>query len=157
MELSRARGVDARLGDVQCLPFPASSFDCAVAAWMLYHVPDVDRAVGELARVLSPDGRLVAVTNGENNLPELWGPLRGSERRLHTFSAENAEPQLARHFGRIERRDANGTVTFPDWEAARRYVEKSVTRRDLAGTLPPFDGPLVCTRLVSVFVASEPR
>jgi SAM-dependent methyltransferase len=157
VELSRARGVDARLGDVQRLPFHDSSFDCALAAWMLYHVADVDRALAELARVLSPGGRLVAVTNSEDNLPELWRPFRGDEQRVHAFSVENAEPQLARHFGRIERRDANGTVTFSDREAARRYVENSVTRSHLADALPRFDGPLVCTRLVSVFVASEPR
>lgn len=156
VELSRALGVDARLGDVQHLPFDDSSFDCAVAAWMLYHVPDVDRALAELARVLPQDGRLVAVTNSEDNLPELWHSLRGDERRVHAFSVENAEPQLARHFGRIDRREANGTVTFPNWEAARRYVESSVTRSRLADALPRFDGPLVCTRLVSVFVAEEP-
>ena len=43
VELTRARGVDARVGDVQALPFEDAAFDCAVAAWMLYHVPDLDR------------------------------------------------------------------------------------------------------------------
>ena len=60
VELARGRGVDARLGDVQELPFEDRSFDCAVAAWMLYHVPDVDRGLSELARVLRPGGHLVA-------------------------------------------------------------------------------------------------
>ena len=43
VELARARGVDARVGDVQALPFEDESFDAALAAWMLYHVPDVER------------------------------------------------------------------------------------------------------------------
>jgi ubiquinone/menaquinone biosynthesis C-methylase UbiE len=38
---------------------------------MLYHVPDAPRALSELARVLSPGGRLVAVTNGGDHLREL--------------------------------------------------------------------------------------
>src|SRR5207247_10358646 len=46
VELARDRGVDARLGDVQELEFEDGSFDCAVAAWMLYHVPDLDRGLG---------------------------------------------------------------------------------------------------------------
>jgi SAM-dependent methyltransferase len=71
VELAGARGVDARLGDVQELPFADGSFDCAVAAWMLYHVPDVDRALGELARILRPGGSLVAVTNYLDHLSEL--------------------------------------------------------------------------------------
>jgi len=40
VELTRARGVDATVGDVQALPFENETFDCAAAAWMLYHVPD---------------------------------------------------------------------------------------------------------------------
>jgi SAM-dependent methyltransferase len=157
VELARALGVDARVGDVQELPFEDSSFDCAVAAWMLYHVPDLDRALTELARVLLPGGRLVAVTNSDTNLHELWSLAGGGEHRPHPFSAENGAEQLARHFAHVERCDANGTVTFPDWDAARRYVENSITRRDLAARLPRFEGPLVCSRLVSVFIAENPR
>lgn len=153
VELTRARGIAARLGDVQELPFEYASFDCAIAAWMLYHVPDLDRALAELDRTLVPEGRLVAVTNSSRNLHELWSLIGEGEHRAHPFSAENGAEQLERHFAFVERRDANGTVTFPDWSAAHRYVENSVTRRDLAPLLPHFDGPLVCSRLVTVFVA----
>ena len=52
VELARGRGVDARVGDVQALPFADASFDTVVAAWMLYHVPDLDRGLAEIARVL---------------------------------------------------------------------------------------------------------
>ncbi|MHB8470459.1 MAG: hypothetical protein ACYDCH_12005, partial [Gaiellaceae bacterium] len=118
---------------------------------------DVDRGLAELARVLAPGGRLVAVTNGEHNLPELWSSFGGAEHRTHAFSAENGGALLERHFAAVERRDANGTVTFADWTAARRYVENSITRAALADRLPRFEGPLVCTRLVSVFVAAKAR
>jgi len=71
VEIARERGLDAQVGDVQRLAFGDGSFDCAIAAWMLYHVQDVDLAVAELARVLKPGGRLVAVTNGAGHLREL--------------------------------------------------------------------------------------
>ncbi len=71
VELQRVLGLDARVGDVQDLPFEDGAFDCAVAAWMLYHVPDLTRGLTELARVLAPGGRLVAVTNGLDHLNEL--------------------------------------------------------------------------------------
>jgi SAM-dependent methyltransferase len=156
VELTRARGVDAVVGDVQELPFEDASFDCAVAAWMLYHVPDLDRGVAELGRVLRPRGRLVAVTNAKVNLPELWAKFGDRAVRTHTFNAENGAEILRRRFARVERRDARGTVTF-DWEAARRYIAASVTRAHLAEELEPFEGTLACTRLVAVFVADEPR
>jgi ubiquinone/menaquinone biosynthesis C-methylase UbiE len=155
VEVAREAGVDAQVGDVQNLPFSDASFDCAVAAWMLYHVPDVDRGLAQLARVLRPGGRLVAVTNSERNLPQLWGKFGPRRHRAHAFSVENAEPQLRRHFAQVERRDANGVVTFVDWDAANAYVSASVTRGDLAGKLPRFDGPLDCDLLVSVFVATK--
>jgi SAM-dependent methyltransferase len=155
VSLTRERGVDARLGDVQSLPFESDAFDCAVAAWMLYHVPDVDRGISELARVLRPAGRLVAATNGRENLPELWGQFGDHAARQHAFSAEDGESKLRKHFAEVERRDANGTITFPDWDAANTYIASSVTRPDLAGKLPRFDGPLVCTRIVTIFVATK--
>lgn len=153
VELTRTRGVDAMAGDVQQLPFEDGSFDCAVAAWMLYHVADVDRGIAELARVLRRGGRLVATTNGERNLPELWNMFGSDSWRQHGFNVEGAEAQLRPHFACVERRDASGTITFEDWDAANSYVANSVTRRDLAGKLPRFDGPLACTRLCAVFVA----
>ncbi len=57
-----------------------------------------------------------------------------------------------RHFTVVERRDVHGTVTFRDWEAARRYVASSITRAHLADRLRPFEGPLEASRHVAVFV-----
>jgi SAM-dependent methyltransferase len=150
---ARARGVDAALGDVQALAAPVASFDCALAAWMLYHVPDRERALAQLARVLRPGGRLVAVTNSEWNLRELWGLFGDAAVRVHPFSAENGGDQLRRHFRRVERRDVVGTVTFPSSESARAYVAASVARAHLADRLPRFAGALRATRAVGVFVA----
>lgn len=152
VELTRARGVEAIVGDVQALPFPDGAFDCAVAAWMLYHVPDLDRALRELRRVLRPAGRLVAVTNSERTLPELWDLLGDAGSRAEGFSAESAEWPLLRHFTVVERRDVRGTVTFPDRGAARRYVSASPIRSHLADRLPHFEGPLRASRHVVVFV-----
>jgi SAM-dependent methyltransferase len=152
VELARARGVEAIVGDVQALPFRDGQFDCALAAWMLYHVPDLNRAVAELRRVLRTTGRLVAVTNSQWNLPELWGRFGKEAERVHTFSAETGEWALLRHFTVVTRRDVRGTVTFPDWAAARRYVDASTTRSHLADRLPYFDGPLQASRHVVVFV-----
>ena len=152
VELTRARGVDARVGDVQALPFDDEEFDCAAAAWMLYHVPDVDRALGELARVLRPQGRLVVVTNGRDHLREVK-ELLDLELPASTFDAEDAEELLARHFARVEARDAAGWLVFPSRVEAQAYVDASVM---FSGRqLPEFEGALRARRAPAVFVADK--
>jgi SAM-dependent methyltransferase len=71
--LTRGRScIDARLGDVQALAFADQSFDVVIAAWMLYHVTDLHRGLREIARVLRPGGTLIATTNSEQHLGEMW-------------------------------------------------------------------------------------
>ena len=153
VELARGRGVDARRGDVQELPFEDESFDCVVAAWMLYHVADVDAGLREIARVLRPGGHLVAVTNSEEHLAEARAYGGVDMRGRSPFSRENAEPQLRSHFSHVERRDVDGFVTFAGHEDVRRYVSSMVAMRGKAADVPEFEGPLRATRRVSIYLA----
>jgi SAM-dependent methyltransferase len=114
VELARARGVDAQVGDVQELPFADGTFDTVVAAWMLYHVPDVDRGLAEIARVLRPGGALIAVTNSMRHLAELRELIRYPESLEWSFHAENGEELLRRRFAQVERHDLESVVTVRD-------------------------------------------
>jgi SAM-dependent methyltransferase len=154
VELALQRGVDARVGDVQELDFADASFDAVVAAWMLYHVPDLDRALRECVRVLRPGGVLVAVTNAAADFGALWALVgRDPSARLLTFRSENGEEALRRHFDHVERRDLESDVTFPDGDAIRRYVGSSIAGRRYVDNVPDIDEPLVARKLVTVFVA----
>ena len=152
VELAQGRGVDARVGDVQELPFPDGSFDCAVAAWMLFHVPDLDRALAELARVLRPGGRLVAVTNGEQHLRELR-EIAGSAAWERTFTRENGAETIARRFSHAEQRDADGWITIDDDETILGFLDSL----DADEPIEPgaYELPLRCRRATSIFVATR--
>lgn len=152
VELARARGVDAQIGDVQRLPFDDAAFDCAVAAWMLFHVPDLDAGVAELARVLRPGGRLVATTNSIDHLSELR-EIAGSAAWTRTFTRENGAEIIGRHFARVERRDADGWVTIDD----RAVVEGFVASLDADQHPEPrrYELPLRSRRASTVFVATK--
>jgi len=52
---------DVKQGDALNLPFPDGEFDRVVAAEVLEHIPEDDRAIAELTRVLRPGGT-IAVT-----------------------------------------------------------------------------------------------
>jgi SAM-dependent methyltransferase len=156
VELARERGVDAHVGDAQDLPFEDCTFDCAVAAWMLYHLPDLDRGLMELARVLRPGGRLVASTLAEDNLIELWRALGDeSPARALGFSRENGGQPLRRHFARVECLDAPGDVVFPTNESIRSYVSATIAGANLADQAEALDVPFRTRSAQAVFVAEK--
>jgi SAM-dependent methyltransferase len=64
--------VECVLGDVEALPLADGVFDLVLANYMLYHVPDLYRAIAELRRILRPGGTLLAATNGQGHMRELW-------------------------------------------------------------------------------------
>lgn len=152
VEIAAARGVDARVGDVQALGFEDASFDSAVAAWMLFHVADLDGALGELARVLRPGGRLVAATNGADHLRELY-ELAGARPFESEFNSANAEPALLRHFQSVDRVDGHGWIVFPDRRAAQDYVDSAPS---LSGhVVPEVQGAIRARRTPTIFVAEK--
>jgi len=154
IELTVARGVDARIGDVQELPFDSWIFDAAAANFMLYHVPDVDRALSELARVLRPGGRLVAATNGVRQLAELWELVgRDLSDRQRLFMRETGEAMLRRHFKHVRRIDLDSTVELTA-EEMRDYIAHSVAHKHLSPRVPDFEGTRLVTASSAVFVAS---
>jgi SAM-dependent methyltransferase len=173
--LGRHRRVDGRVADVQALPFAADSFDVVVANHMLYHVPDPRLAVAELARVVSPDGVLMAGTSGADHLRELAeirAEVFGGPRVLATvgiFGIEVAEPMLRRCFVDVEWRnyddwldctDPDDVLAFlastPPVEDAnhedRRRVVDAVHRRFAAG-----GGRMRVSKETGVFVCARPR
>jgi SAM-dependent methyltransferase len=156
VEIQRAKGIDARVGVVQELPFRDNEFDLALAAWMLYHVPNLDRGLSNLARVLKPGGRLVAVTNAIDHFQELWDLAgRDTSIRSFTFRSENGEAALQRHFSHTERRDVRGWVTLDD-DGVRGYAESWDDLSPAAGRLP-LPAPLRVRRASTVFVAETAR
>ena len=138
VELSRARGVDAREGDAQDLPFGDESFDVVAALWMLYHVPDVDRAIAEIRRVLRPGGLFVAVTNGDDHLADLRREA-GGKPEVTGFSTQNGEDQLRAHFADVQRSDLRPRAVFADSGMAESYLQSS--GEDVDWRVPQFDEP----------------
>ncbi len=67
------RSVDIREGDAHELLFEDASFDSVVCTLSLCNIPDVDRAVSEMKRVLRPGGRLILVDHVRSEIgPVLW-------------------------------------------------------------------------------------
>jgi ArsR family transcriptional regulator len=53
--------VDLRRGELESLPIDDARLDAATLMLVLHHVPEPERALGEVSRVLKPGGRVVLV------------------------------------------------------------------------------------------------
>jgi SAM-dependent methyltransferase len=157
-ELARSRGLPTANADIGRLPFADGAFDAVLANRVLYHLPDLDAGLAELARVLRPGGRLVAVVYRIDHLAELWEAVGHEPLADPTFVAENGEEPLRRHFGLVERRDVTGTARFRSGAGVRRFLEAygDFSDVDLAAALGDQAAPLRVTYRQCVFVASGP-
>lgn len=155
VDLARERGVHALVADVQALPFADAEFDLAIAAWMLYHVPDLARGLDEIARVLEPGGTLVVATNSRHHLDELR-ELVGSGPSPSTFTRENGEELLGRRFDGVRRIDIDGLLTFETRELVDDYVRASIAMSPFADNLPTvLELPFRARTGSSVFLAKK--
>ena len=91
-------GIDYRVIDIQEIPFEDQTFDIVIANMMLYHVPDLDRGLREVERVLKKGGAFYCATYGENGMMEyiyrLFAdyPIRYEINR--NFTLQNGEEKL---------------------------------------------------------------
>ena len=92
------------------MPFDDGSFDVVMANHMLYHAKDVNQAVAEISRVLTPEGTLYATTNGLNHMRQLGEWLAGSgletvsllREHSRSFGVENGPEILGLRFSDVE-------------------------------------------------------
>jgi arsenite methyltransferase len=87
-------------GDAAALPFPDASFDAATSTQVYEYVPDVDRALTELHRVLRPGGRALILDTDWASI--VWNatdqPLM--DRVLAAWVDRFADPHLPRSLSR---------------------------------------------------------
>ncbi len=77
LEQAKARGLEAVEGSATDLPFPDASFDVTCSFKVLAHIPQIDRALSEMARVTKPGGHIVAEFYNPNSFRGLikrFGP-----------------------------------------------------------------------------------
>jgi SAM-dependent methyltransferase len=123
------------VADAQAVPLPDAAFDVVMARHMLYHVPDVDRALAEAARLLRPGGCFLATTNSAGTMPEYAALRRRAAERFPSlaapemitdrFSLEGAAGYLAPHFAGVKTHVLRGTLRFPAAQPLVDYFASS--------------------------------
>ncbi len=133
------------LADAQRLPYPDAAFDVVMANHMLFHVPDVERALRELRRVVKPGGFVMATTNSIHTMPEFQALMRRAITLLsppgtanvsvpgqHTdpFTLESGTRLFCRHFFAVVRYDLPRALVFPTAEPALAYLNSTRSVRE---------------------------
>ncbi|HSG16127.1 MAG TPA: class I SAM-dependent methyltransferase [Anaerolineae bacterium] len=120
--------------DAAAVPLADDALDVILANHMLYYVEDKDPAYAGFSRVLRPGGRLLAATNSELYMGELrvmhsriaaqfgYAGKLDRLREGRSFTLENGQRSLERHFQRVERFDLPSALVFSEAEPAVAYL-----------------------------------
>lgn len=111
------------VSDSQNIPFRTETFDAVAAVNMLYHVPDKDAALSEMARVLKSNGRVVitghSITDRDlsRRLREATALQFGVPDYPHPpmkFNTENGSNLLGKYFSQVDLKLYPATITVPE-------------------------------------------
>ena len=103
--------LDLRAGDAEDLPFADGSFDAALAAFLVNHLPHPERGAAELRRVVVPGGRLAVA---------MWD----RPERVEFLGLFDAAMRAA---------NINRTLAFPPGPPAFRFADDAELRALLEG------------------------
>jgi ubiquinone/menaquinone biosynthesis C-methylase UbiE len=123
--LASAVPVDFLVARSQALPFPDRCFDVVTCVTVLTFVPEADRAVSEMARVLRPGGHLVIGDLGKWSIWAARRRVRGwfgaPMWRAARFRTARELAALAARAGLIVS-EIKGAIFFPPATALARWV-----------------------------------
>ncbi|WP_117209083.1 class I SAM-dependent methyltransferase [Allorhizocola rhizosphaerae] len=141
------------VADAMHLPFASGQVDGVLAMHMIYHLPNVERGVAELARILRHEGIVIASTNAAEDkaeLDELWsqaaadvlgmpqGPRRVS---LSTrFPLDDAPDLLGSQFNNVSVIELPGTITVTEPDPVISHFRSYRAWADQTGV--PFDATI---------------
>lgn len=121
--------------DIQDIPYANNSFDAVIARHMLYHVPDLRKALSEVKRVLTRNGVFYATTNGTEHLQELAHLIREFDSTItfntaayaERFGLENGESLLNHYFDNITCNVSEGQIVVKEAEPVVAYATSSLS------------------------------
>ncbi|APQ95583.1 MerR family transcriptional regulator [Clostridium botulinum] len=113
-----------KIVNAEKIPFEEESFDVVIANHMLYHVPNINKALKEINRVLKSEGILFASTVGKNHMKEIreiistfniYNLTSESWEITDSFQLENGLKIVSEYFNMVElkRYKDNLKVTDP--------------------------------------------
>ena len=112
--------------DIGDIPYEDGYFDAVIANMMLYHVPDINRALSEVRRVLKKDGYFYCATFGEHGiieyLSEVLSAYGVADNTNKNFTLQNGYDILHRVFDEVEMREYEDSLEVTDLDDMVDYI-----------------------------------
>jgi ubiquinone/menaquinone biosynthesis C-methylase UbiE len=124
--------------DAQSISYDDKIFDAVIANHMLYHVPDREKALTEIRRVLKVGGFLLAATVGDKHMQEMYQWLksvninRRSDMFSNPFTLENGMQQLRKFFTEVKELHYDDDLQVTEVGPIIAYIRSSIGAMDLS-------------------------
>ncbi len=128
------------LGDAQMLPYEDDQFDWVGLHFMLYHVPNPEKALQEAWRVVRPGGLIITLAHGQDTLENLWALHQEAVQHCLKRSIQSdPQPSYTLDNGAVLFNSPNQVfqvrypsgLRFPNTEAALAYYASGFWQRGL--------------------------
>lgn len=126
--------------DIQAIPYEDETFDAVIANMMLYHVPDLDKGLAEVRRVLKKDGSFYCATYGEHGIIEYLSKIfaaYGVEDHINkNFTLQNGYSILSRIFAKVEKLEYIDSLKVTNMDDMVEYID-SLSSMTSLNHVPP--------------------
>ena len=134
--------------DIQSISFPDESFDIVIANHMLYHIPDLSKALSEVRRVLRTGGKFYSSTPGNggmypflHNAMKHFNPNTKAFTQELSFNLQNGTDILTDYFLDIKRLDYKDSLSITETQDLMDWINSAMplagdSNEDIKG----FDG-----------------
>jgi ubiquinone/menaquinone biosynthesis C-methylase UbiE len=121
--------------DIQDIPFETDSIDLVIANSMLYHVPDIPKALSEVKRVLKPGGTFTCSTTGKNGMNHwMHHTLKKFNPKIHafyegrvSFTMQNGATFLEKYFDKVEAFQYDNATKVTETNDLIEYIRSTIS------------------------------
>ncbi len=129
--------IEYKVLDIQDIPYEDATFDIVIANMMLYHVPDIDKGLMEVRRVLKREGRFYCATYGEHGIIEYLSKILsayGVEDNINkNFTLQNGYEILSKIFSKVEKKEYIDSLAVTNIDDMVDYIYSLSSMTSLNG------------------------
>lgn len=120
--------------NAESIPYEDNSFDIVIAQHMIYFVPNIEKALSEIKRVLAPGGVFYVTSNSSDSMKELNDLVNdfdcnsglNSNGYSTRFELENGTDILNKYFDKVEVEILNGKIIVNDPKPVVEYKASTI-------------------------------